>query len=76
MGNLDQRDRLKECPFDYQMTKANKMMIFFENRMIMTLSEKMATKLNAKLQVADEFNQQLLLAKATGHFKHGNERQK
>ena len=76
MGNLDQRDKLKENPFDYQMTKANKMMIFFENRMIMTVSEKKAIKLHAKLEVADEFNQQLILAKATGHFKHGNERQK
>jgi len=74
MGNLDERDRLKDNPFDYQMTKANKMMIFFHDKMIMTLSEKKSIKLDAKLTVADEFNQQLILAKATGNFKHGNER--
>jgi len=76
MSKLDVRDRLKENPFEYQMTKANKMMIFVQNKMIMTLSEKQALKLNAKLEVADEFNQQLLLAKATGHYKHGNEKNK
>lgn len=74
MGNLDERDRLKDNAFDYQMTKANKMMVFFQNKMIMTLSENKSIKLNAKLAVADEFNQQLILAKATGNFKHGNER--
>jgi len=76
MSKLDVRDRLKENPFEYQMTKANKMMIFVQNKMIMTLGEKQALKLNAKLEVADEFNQQLLLAKATGHYKHGNEKNK
>lgn len=76
MSKLDVRDRLKENPFEYQMTKANKMMIFVQNKMIVTLSEKQALKLNAKLEVADEFNQQLLLAKATGHYKHGNEKNK
>ncbi|MBI9013481.1 MAG: hypothetical protein JEZ08_14710 [Clostridiales bacterium] len=76
MSKLDVRDKLKEHPFNYQMTKSNKMMIFAQNKMIMTLGKKQALKLNAKLEVSDEFNQQLLLAKATGHYKHGNEKNK
>ena len=71
---IDERDRLKENPFDYKFTKAGKMMIFYEHRQIMMLSEKQAVKLNRKLDQAGEFDKQLLLAKATGHFKHGNER--
>jgi len=71
---IDERDRLKENPFDYKLTKAGKMMIFYEHRQIMMLSEKQAGKLNRKLDGAGDFDKQLLLAKATGHFKHGNER--
>ncbi|MCH4890550.1 hypothetical protein EZV73_23415 [Acidaminobacter sp. JC074] len=71
---IDERDRLKDQPFDYKVTKAGKVMIYYENRQIMILSEKQAGKLVRKLDQADEFNTQLLLAKATGHFKHGNER--
>lgn len=76
MSKLDVRNRLKEHPFDYQMIKSNKLRIFVQNKMIMTLGEKQALKLNAKLEVTDEFHQQLLLAKVTGHYKHGNENNK
>lgn len=71
---IDVRGRLKEEPFGYKLTKAGKMMIYYEQRQIMVLSEKQAGKLNSKLEKATEFDKQLLLAKATGHFKHGNER--
>lgn len=71
---LDERDRLKDFPFDYKITKAGKMMIYHQHKMIMTLSEKQAGKVIRKLASADDFNQQLILAKVTGHFKHGNER--
>lgn len=71
---LDERDRLKEEPFDYKETKAGKLMIYYNNKMIMTLGEKQAAKTLRKLKNADDFNIQLILAKVTGHFKHGNER--
>lgn len=74
MGKIDQRDRLKESPFDYNITKSKKMMIYFENRHIMTLSEKESGKIERKLKGQNEFNIQLILAKVTGNFKHGNER--
>ena len=71
---LDERDRLKEQPFDYKQTKAGKLMIYFEHRLIMTVSEKQSKKTIMKLEHANDFDEQLILAKVTGHFKHGNER--
>lgn len=73
---IDERGRLSVCPFDYKRTKSGKMMIYYENKMIMTLSEKHALKTYQKLQNANEHEQQLILAKVTGHFKHGNERRR
>lgn len=42
--------------------------------MIMTISGKNAGKLLSKLANADDFQEQLILAKITGNFKHGNEK--
>ncbi len=70
MNKIDQRDRLKEEPFSYQITKAQMTRIAYEGRHIMTLSEKDTLKLIKKIQGADTFQAQLILAKVTGHFKH------
>lgn len=70
MAKIDQRDRLKDKPFDYQFNKNGSSRLFYEGRHIMTLSEKDTLKLQKKLQGADDFQIQLALAKVTGHFKH------
>lgn len=74
MGSIDKHDRLKVYPFDYSMTKKKIMMIYYENKHIMTLNSKDSLKLEMKLGNTTPFNQQLLLAKVTGNFKRGNER--
>lgn len=74
MSKTDMRDRLKELPFDYSVTKARKVMITFKNKQIMTLNEKESEKLMRKLENKSEFDVQLYLAKVTGNFKHGNEK--
>ncbi len=74
MSKIDKRNRLKENPFSFNITKANKAMIYFEGKMIMTLNEKASSKLLRRIEGADEFDTQLALAKVTGNFKHGNER--
>ncbi|MDP5276521.1 hypothetical protein [Chengkuizengella axinellae] len=74
MGEIDKRDRLKESPFSYKITKANKVMIYWDNRMIKTLSEKESKKFLSNIEGKDEFGIQLILAKLTGNFKRGNER--
>lgn len=59
--------------FSYQSTK-DKVRIFWDNRNIMTLSGQKAADFLAKAEDLDEAELQLLLAKLTGQFKHGNER--
>jgi hypothetical protein len=72
--SIDKRDRLKEEPFDYKITKQGKMFITYEGRQIMILSEKETAKIKRKMDGQDSFGVQMVLAKVTGNFKHGNER--
>jgi hypothetical protein len=74
MPEVDKRGKLEVQPFDFQITKDNRVLIYWDNRIIMTLKGQAAEKLIAKLEGADEAAVQLALAKVTGHFKHGNER--
>lgn len=74
MPEVDKRGKLEEHPFDFQITKDGRVLIYWDNRLIMTLKGQAATKLITKLDGADETAIQLALAKVTGHFKHGNER--
>ncbi len=74
MAEIDKHGKLEEKPFGFQITKDNRVLIYWDNRIIMTLKAQAAEKLIAKLDGADESAIQLALAKITGHFKHGNER--
>lgn len=67
---MDQRDRLKEIPFSYQVRKNGTIAIFADNRLIKTLGVKDATRFLRRVENADEFNEQLELARVTGHYKH------
>jgi hypothetical protein len=71
---VDKRQKLSEAPFDYQVTKDNKVFISYHNKTVKILSGKAAEKLLAAVEDADEAAVQLALAKVTGNFKHGNER--
>ena len=70
MKNIDKNNRLRSNPFGHQVNKNNTTRITYEGRHIMTLSEKDTLKLVNKLRNADDFQEQLILAKVTGHFKH------
>jgi len=74
MPEVDKRGKLEAQPFDYQITKDGRVLIYWDNRIIMRLEGEAAQKLIIKLDGADEIAIQLVLAKMTGHFKHGNER--
>lgn len=74
MSNIDNRGRLQENPFSYKMTKANKIIIFYENRQIMILSEASSMRLHKRMNGKSDFDIQMELAKVTGNFKRGNER--
>lgn len=70
----DSRGRLLEEPFSYTATKDGGVMIAWQGRMIKVLSPKKAVSFLRQAQTADSQQLQLLMAKETGHFKHGNER--
>lgn len=74
MSKIDKRDRLKENPFDYKITKGDKMLVYYEGRQIMILNNKDTKKFRDSARNKSEMEIQLMLAKITGNFKRGNER--
>ncbi len=70
----DKRGRLEEKPFSYQPLRDDRLELFYQGKRVVSLSGREAIKLLQRLEMADSSEQQLLLAKATGNFKRGNER--
>lgn len=66
---IDKHDILKTNPFTYREGK-EKVFIYYQGREIMALKGTQAYKLLRKIENVDDFNEQLVLAKITGHFKH------
>ncbi len=75
MGDIDQRNRLAEAPFDFRTTKAGHVFISWEGKQVKILQGKAAQKFLAKITGLDDHAAQLVMAKETGNFKRGNERQ-
>lgn len=73
-GETDARGRLTEDPFDFRETKAGELIISRGGRVVVPLGGKRAEALLKSIEKADEAGAQLLLAKATGNYKRGNER--
>jgi len=71
---LSEESKLADCPFHFREAKNGSVQIGYKNRVVTTLRGKEAAKFMHKVQSCDEPAQQVLMAKATGHFKHGNER--
>ncbi len=67
-------DALAAHPFDWQVTKSGTVLVFRGGRQIVTVGGRAGAKLAAQLERADDRASQQLLARATGHYKHGNER--
>ena len=63
-------DPLSEPRFSYQATKSGSVMISYQGRVIKTLKGREADRFIQKMYGADARAAQLLMAKATGHFKH------
>ncbi|MFN8547000.1 MAG: hypothetical protein U0527_03270 [Candidatus Eisenbacteria bacterium] len=70
---IDRRGRLQDEPFSYRESR-DALFLCFEGRTVRTLRGADAEALLAKLRGASGRELQLLLAKATGNFKRGNER--
>jgi hypothetical protein len=65
---------LEEQPFSYKIIKGDKALISFYGKTIKTIVGKEYNKLIKVIQSANNYEIQLFLAKATGQFKHGNEK--
>lgn len=75
MADIDKRDRLAETPFDFRTNKAGNVFISWEGKQVKILQGKAAQKFLAKIEGLDDLAAQLIMAKETGNFKRGNERQ-
>lgn len=71
---VDKRGKLEAEIFDYQITKDQRVLLFWHGKQIKILARKEAEKFIARIDGLDGVEAQLVMAKATGHFKHGNER--
>ena len=75
MGNpVDKRGILDEEIFTYRISKDNKVFISYEGKQVTTLSGKNAERFITQINGATGKDAQLIMAKATGNFKRGNER--
>ena len=72
-ANIDKRGRLDEAIFSYRQSK-DKVFIFWHHKQVMILKGQQARKFIDKIALLDGKAAQLLMAKITGNFKHGNER--
>lgn len=68
------RDTLQQKPFSYTETRDGRVSISFHGKQVTTLAGKEAARFMMKAEDLDSHGQQLLMAKATGNFKRGNER--
>ncbi|MGD7054783.1 MULTISPECIES: hypothetical protein [Bacillaceae] len=75
MKNIDKKNRLDESPFSYRISKDNTIFLDYENRQVKILKGKEANKFLERMEAAeDDKAEQLIMAKITGNFKRGNER--
>ena len=74
MGEIDKRGVLDGEIFSYRALKDGKVLIYWHKKHITTLAGKAAEKFLTKIEGLEGKDAQLVMAKATGNFKHGNER--
>ncbi len=72
---VDKRGKLDEEVFAYRITKDNKVFINWNGKHVTTLSNDKANKFIEDIEGADGKEAQLIMAKVTGNFKRGNEKQ-
>ncbi len=74
MGEVDKHNRLDEEPFSYNISKDNKVFIYWFGKQVTILRGKESEKFLARIRHAETKEAQLIMAKVTGNFKRGNEK--
>lgn len=72
--NIDKRGRLDEEVFTYRVTKDKKVFIYWNGKQKKVLNNENALAFIDEISGAEGKEAQLIMAKATGNFKHGNEK--
>ncbi len=70
----DQRNVLSGVVFKYLAGKNGRVFIYWHQKLIKILAGEEARKFLDRINGLEHHDAQLLMAKVTGHFKHGNER--
>lgn len=73
MGSVDKRGRLEEEVFSYTPGK-DKVFISYRGKQVTVLKGEKRQVFLRKIAGADRLDAQLIMAKATGNFKRGNEK--
>jgi hypothetical protein len=73
-SQVDKRGKLAEEPFAYKITKDGKVFVYWHGKQITILKGTSAEKFVNSITQVNSQQAQLLMAKVTGHFKHGNEK--
>lgn len=75
MGNIDKRNLLRDEPFSYRVSKNNTVFLDYHGKQVKILKGKEAEKFLEKMNGTSDIQEsQLIMAKVTGNFKRGNER--
>ncbi len=74
MTNIDKRNRLDEEVFTFREAKDGRVMLYWHDKHVKTLAGPEAQKFLKRIEGLEGKNAQLVMAKVTGNFKHGNER--
>ena len=69
------RNPLEDQPFSYRHYKNGNVSISFKHKEITLLKGKAAQKFLIRVKNGDAMEEQMAMAKVTGNFKHGNERE-
>jgi hypothetical protein len=71
----DRRNILfEEKPFSCKLIKDNKAQVMYKGKIVSTITGKDYNKLLRVIALDNQYELQLFLAKLTGQFKHGNEK--
>lgn len=71
---MDSTKPLQDKPFGFTEMGDGRVNINYYGKLVTTLSGKQAAQFVFKADSLDEHGKQVLMAKATGQFKRGNER--
>lgn len=74
MSKIDKRNILDDEVFTYRVSKDNKVFIYWRGKQATILKGQAARKFISQIETLNHKEAQLMMAKATGNFKRGNER--